>query len=205
MDTCIGVQFKDFVILAADKTEGRGILRLSEDSSKIHKLTSNAAMAVVGDSGDSDQFSRFVQCNFELEKFRDDGWEVSLTRAFHWITWDLAQRIRKNPMQVNIILGGYDHKEKIGKIYWIDYMGSGVETTYAGHGYGETFAIGFLDRFHRFDMTKEEAIELVKGSINAMQTRIVVGQNRFEMKLIDKDGVHLLADHVVDRALTHPK
>lgn len=200
MDTALGVQFNDFVIIAADKSENFGILRFTEESTKIYKLTTHCAAAITGEPGDSDQFARFVQCNFELEKFRDDGWEVSLTRAFHWITWELAQSIRSNsPYQVFPILGGYDHKEKKGKIYWIDYLGTGAEVTYAGHGYGESFAIGYLDRYHRPDMTKDQGIELVKGALDAMQTRIIVGQNNFELKLIDKDGVHDLPNHVVDR------
>lgn len=206
MDTTLGVAFDDFVILAADKAENMSIIRLSEQGTKIHKLTSNVAMSIVGEPGDCDQFSRFVQCNFELEKFRDDGWEVSLQRAFHWITWELAQDIRSNnPYNVFPILGGYDSEEKKGKIYWIDYLGTGVEVTYGAHGYGEAFAIGFLDRFHKPNMPKEMAIELVKGALDAIQTRLIVGQNKFQMTLVDKDGVHSLPDHFVDRVKTDTK
>lgn len=203
MDTALGVTFDDFVIIASDKAENMSIIRLNEEGNKIHRLTTHTAMALTGEPGDSDQFSRFVQCNFELEKFRDDGWEMTLERAFHWITWELAQGIRSSsPYQVFPILGGYDHKDKRGKIYWIDYLGTGVEVTYGGHGYGEPFAIGFLDRYHRPNMTKEQGIELVKGALDAIQTRLIVGQNKFEMKLIDKDGIHNLPDHLVDRIKT---
>lgn len=191
METALGVTFKDFVILAADKTETFGILRIVDDSSKVHNLTSHVAIAMTGEPGDTDQFSRFVQCNFELEKFRDDGWEVSLTRAFHWITWELAQGIRSSsPYAVFPILGGYDLKEKCGKIYWMDYLGTGAEVTYGAHGYGDGLAIGFLDRYYKSDLPREQAIELVKGALNAIETRLVIGPNKFEMVLIDKDGIH---------------
>lgn len=200
METTLGVTFNDFVILAADKLETFGILRILENSSKIHQLTSHVAMAISGEPGDTDQFSRFVQCNFELEKFRDDGCEVSLTRAYHWITWELAQDIRSNkPYGVFPILGGYDHKEKRGKVYWLDYLGTGAEVTYGAHGYGDSLAIGFLDRHHKPNMDKMQAVELVKGALDAIQTRLIVGQNRFEMVLVDKEGVHRLPDHFVDR------
>lgn len=206
METVLGVSFNDFVILAADRTQNFSIIRLSEDSSKIYPLASNLAMAIMGESGDTDQFSRFVQCNFELEKFRDDGWEVSMTRAFHWITWQLAQDIRSSsPYVVFPVLGGYDHQEKRGRLYWIDYLGTGAEITYGGHGYGESFAVAFLDRHHKPDMPRELAIELVKGALDAIQTRIIVGQNRFEMILLDKDGAHPLPDHVIDRSKTATK
>lgn len=201
MDTVLGVTFNDFVIMAADRTENFGILRLTEDSSKMYNLTTHVAMAIMGESGDTDQFSRFVQCNFELEKFRDDGFEVSLNRAFHWITWELAQDIRSNhPYNVFPLIGGYDFNEKRGKVYWMDYLGTGAEVTYGAHGYGESFAIGFLDRYHKANMNKETAIELVKGALDAIQTRLVVGQNRFQMILADKDGIHNLPDYFVDRA-----
>lgn len=200
MDTVLGVAFNDFVILAADKSENFSIIRMSEGGEKIYKLTSKVAMAIVGEPGDATQFSKFVQCNFELEKFRDDGWEVPLNRAFHWITWELAQDIRSNhPYNVFPILGGYDFKEKRGRIYWLDYLGTGAEVTYGAHGYGEGFATGFLDRFHRPDMTREQGVELVKNALDTIQTRLVIGQNVFSMVLVDQEGVHDLPDHKVKR------
>lgn len=206
MDTVLGVTFKDFVILASDRTENFGIVRLSENGSKLYPLTTHTSMAITGEPGDIDQFSKFVQANFELEKFRDDGWEVSLNRAFHWITWELAQDIRSNhPYNVFPLLGGYDPTEQRGKLYWMDYLGTGVEVTYGAHGYGEPFAIGFLDRYHKSELPPNLAIELVKGALDAIQTRLIVGQNRFQMALIDKNGIHDLPDHFVDRVKTATK
>lgn len=206
MDTVLGVAFNEFVILAADRTETFGILRFAESSDKIHRLTTHSAMAITGEPGDTDQFSRFVQCNFELEKFRDDGWEVSLNSAFHWITWELAQDIRSStPYAVFPLLGGYDLTKSKGRLFWIDYMGTGAEVTYGAHGYGESFAIGFLDRYHKADLPRELAIELVKGALDAIQTRLIVGQNKFQMLLVDKDGLHNLPDHIIDRSKCAPK
>lgn len=206
MDTCLGVKFNDFVILAVDKAENMSIIKFQEDGEKIYPLASNMAMAMVGEPGDTDQFSRFVQCNFELEKFRDDGWQVSLTRAFNWITWQLAQDIRsRSPYSVFPILGGYDTQEQKARLFWIDYLGTGVEVTYGAHGYGEPFATGFLDRFHKPDLSREHAIEVVKGALDAIQTRLIISQNRFSMVLIDKDGIHKLPDHTIDRVKCAPK
>lgn len=200
MDTVLGVTFDDYVIIAADKTDNFGILRITEDYSKIYNLTNHVAMGIMGEAGDTEQFSRFVQCNFELEKFRDDGFEVSLNRAFHWITWELAQDIRSNhPYAVFPIVGGYDLQEKRGRIFWVDYLGTGCEVSYGAHGYGESFATGFLDRYHKPNLSKEQGVELVKCALDAIQTRVVVGQNRFQMILIDKDGIHNLPDHFIDR------
>lgn len=206
MDTAIGVAFDDFVILGTDRVQNFGILKLTEDHTKIHKLTSHVAMSLTGEPGDCEQFSRFVQCNFELEKFRDDGWEVTLKRAFHWITWELAQDIRSNsPYSVFPLLGGYDSSEKKGKLYWMDYLGTGAEVSYGLHGYGVGMATGFLDRHHRSNMSREVGIQLVKAALDSIQTRMVVGQTKFQLVLIDKDGVHNLPDHVVDSVKCLPK
>lgn len=200
METSLGVTFDDFVILAADRSECMSIIRFNEHGDKIHRLTSHIAMALTGEPGDTDQFSRFVQCNFELEKFRDDGWQVTLSRAYNWITWELATSIRSSsPYSVFPLVGGYDHNEKQPKLYWIDYLGTGAEVTYGAHGYGDCFAIGFLDRHHRRNMTREQAIQLVKGALDVIQKRLIIGQNIFQMVIVDKDGVHDLPDHVIDR------
>ena len=197
MDTILGVLFDDFVILAADKVENFGILKLAEDSNKIYPLTTHVAMAITGDPGDLGQFTRYVQCNFELEKFRDDGWEVSLSRAWNWISWQLAQDIRSSsPNQVFPIVGGYCYQEKKCQLYWLDYLGTVAKVTYGANGYGEAMAIGFLDRHHRSNMNRDEAIELVKGALDSITTRSMISQKAFHMVLVNKDGIHDLPDHI---------
>lgn len=197
MDTILGVSFDDFVILAADKIESFGILKIAEDSKKVYPLTSHVAMAIMGESGDVEHFTRFVQCNFELEKFRDDGWEVSLTRAWNWISWQLAQDIRSSsPNQVFPIVGGYCYQEKKCQLYWMDYLGTCSPVTYGANGYGESMAVGFLDRHHRPNMNKEQGIELVKGALDAITTRSMISQKIFQMVLVDKDGIQELPDHL---------
>lgn len=197
MDTILGVSFDDFVILASDKVENFGILRLSEDGKKVYPLTTHVAMAIMGEPGDVEHFTRFVQCNFELEKFRDDGWEVSLTRAYNWISWQLAQDIRSNSFDhVFPIVGGYCYQEKKCALYWMDYLGTCAPVTYGANGYGEPMAIGFLDRHHRSNMTREQGIELVRGALDAITARSMISQNIFQLVLVDKDGIHELPDHV---------
>lgn len=196
METILGVAFDDFVILAADKVENFGVLKLAEGSKKIYPLTTHVAMAITGESGDVDQFTKFVQCNFELEKFRDDGWEVSLKRAWNWISWQLAQDVRsRSPSQVFPIVGGYCYQEKRCQLFWMDYLGSVIEVTYGANGFGEAMATGFLDRHHRSNMTKEQAIECVKGALDAITTRSMISQKIFHMVMVDKDGIHDLPDH----------
>lgn len=204
METIVAIAFNDFVIMAADRNENFSILKLSASTSKIYSIGSHIALATSGDPGDKIQFAEFVQRNMELEKFRD-GFEVPIDKAFHWTRWQLATRIRsRNPSQCNPLIGGFDTKRNVGRVFYLDYMGTGIEVGYAIHGYGESFASSFFDRHHKPGLSKEQAIELVKGALNAIQTRIIVSQSVFQMVLIDKDGITPLPDHVINNEQCTP-
>ena len=44
----------------------------------------------------------------------------------------------------------------------------------------------------RKGMTREEARELLDKCIEQLQTRFVLGAPKFAIKLVDKDGVHVI-------------
>lgn len=195
METTLGVTFNDFVILAADRYQSFSIMMLQDESSKIYLLGTHLAMSVTGDPGDTTQFAEYVQRNLELEKFRD-GFEVTPNRAFHWTRHQLATSIRsRSPYNVFPLMAGYDVRQNKSKLYYLDYLGAGVEVPYTGHGYGEPFATGLLDRHHRPDLDETQAIKLVHDALDAIDKRLIVEQKQFELIIIDKDGVRKLPDY----------
>lgn len=63
------------------------------DSEKLYKLSSNLAMAVSGEAGDTHQFAEYIAKNIALYKIRN-GYELSPAAAAHFTRHTLATHIR---------------------------------------------------------------------------------------------------------------
>lgn len=110
--------------------------------------------------------------------------------AASWIRSQLAESIRsRNPYQVNLLLGGYDTPTAEPALYWVDYLGTKASVPYAAHGYASYLTLSTMDRYHRPDMTLDEALDLLRRCINEMRTRFVIDVGNFHVRVIDINGV----------------
>ena len=58
------------MILASDMNAGRGIIKMKSDENKIRALGPHLAMAYGGESGDTEQFTDYVERNMRLYHIR---------------------------------------------------------------------------------------------------------------------------------------
>ncbi|KAM7295249.1 proteasome subunit beta type-2 [Ixodes scapularis] len=151
MECLMGVVFKDFALLAADKTSGYSIIVLKHDEDKIHKLSDNLLMAVCGEAGDTVQFAEFIAKNIQLYKMRN-GYELSPTAAANFTRRNLADYLRsRTPYSVNLLLAGFDKQAAQPELFYMDYLATMAKVPYGAHGYGAFFLISVLDRYYRED------------------------------------------------------
>ncbi|WFD18483.1 proteasome endopeptidase complex [Malassezia caprae] len=114
--------------------------------------------------------------------------------AASWIRTQLAESIRsRSPYQVNLLLGGYDAPTAEPALYWVDYLGTMATVPFAAHGYASYLTLSTMDRYHRPDMTLDEAMDLLRKCINEMRTRFVIDVGNFHVRVIDANGVHEVA------------
>lgn len=188
MECLIGIQFKDFVLVAADTTAAQSIMVMKSDEQKIHKMSDKLIMAVSGKSGDTTQFSEYIAKNIQLYKMRN-GYELSPKAAACFTRRNLADYLRtRTPYFVNLLIAGYD--ENTGpQLFFIDYLASCVEVPYAAHGYGGMFTLSILDRYHKQDATEEEAYELMKKCVREIHKRLIVNLPNFAVQKVSKDGI----------------
>ena len=69
--------------------------------------------------------------------------------------------IALQPYYVNLLIGGFD-AESGGSLHYLDYLASSVSVPFAAHGYGSYFVLSLLDRWHRPDLTEEDAVALLR-------------------------------------------
>ena len=153
---------------------------------QIRALDSHKLVAAAGPQADVTQFVEYTQKNIVLYEFRN-GARLSTRAAANYVRSELAYALRTNPYQVNLLLGGWDAVSG-AELYFMDYLGSSTKTNFSAHGYAGYFLLSTMDRYWRPDMNLEDALALARMCIKELQTRFLMNQPRFKIKVADKDG-----------------
>ncbi|CAG0883284.1 unnamed protein product [Darwinula stevensoni] len=188
MECLIGIQFKDYILLAADMNVAHSIIMMKHDEEKIYKLGSKLAMAVSGEPGDTTQFAEYIAKNLQLYKMRNE-YELSPAAASSFIRRNMAESLRsRTPYYVNLMIGGYDDTNG-PELYYADYLATLVKVPFAAHGYGGFFSMSVIDRYYQENMSVEEGYELMKKCVKEVQKRLIVNMPNFQVNCISKDGL----------------
>ncbi|KAG6828665.1 hypothetical protein H0H92_007080 [Tricholoma furcatifolium] len=189
METSFAITGKGYVIVAADTTAARSIVKMKIDEDKIKTLSPHLLMAYSGEPGDTVQFAEYIERNIRLYQIRN-LYALRPSAAASWIRRSLAESIRsRKPYVVNLLLGGYDTATSTPHLYWMDYLGTMTEVPFAAHGYGSYFALSLLDRYHDPEATLDEGIATLKRCVAEVAQRLVVSPGKYKVKVVDKDGV----------------
>jgi len=189
MDSSFAITGKGYVIVAADMTASRSIVKMQSNVDKILVLGSHLLMAHSGEPGDTVQFAEYVERNIRLAHIRNT-YPLPPPSAASWIRRELADSLRsRSPYAVNLLVAGYDLPAHEPKLYWIDYLGTMVTVPFAAHGYGSYFSLSLLDKYHDPEATVEEGLETLRRCIDEVSKRLVVTPGKFKVKIVDKDGI----------------
>eukprot|EP00794_Sanderia_malayensis_P004610 gene4610-5216_t len=191
MEFLVGMVGDGFVLLAADRNGGRGIVRMKDDQEKMFKLNSTTLMLVSGESGDTAYFAEYIEKNVSLYKVIN-GYELTPHATANFTRKMLAEYLRSHtPYTVNLLLAGFDD-EYGPALYHLDYLGALAKSPFTAHGYGSFFSMSIMDRYYKPGLSKKEAMALLQKVIDEVQKRFIVAMPSFTIKLIDKDGIHEL-------------
>jgi len=189
MDSSFAITGKGYVIVAADMTASRSIVKMQSNVDKIKVLGSHLLMASSGEPGDTVQFAEYVERNIRLAQIRNT-YPLPPPSAASWIRRELADSLRsRSPYAVNLLVAGYDLSTHEPKLYWIDYLGTMATVPFAAHGYGTYFSLSLLDKYHDPEATLEEGLATLRRCIDEVSKHLVVTPGKFKVKVVDKNGV----------------
>ncbi|KAM5539755.1 hypothetical protein V8D89_006568 [Ganoderma adspersum] len=189
MDISFALTGKGYVIVAADTTAARSIVKMKVDEDKIKVLSPHLLMAYSGEPGDTVQFAEYIERNIRLYQIRNT-YALRPPSAASWIRRALADSLRsRKPYAVNLLVGGYDTSTHNPHLYWIDYLGTMSEVPFAAHGYGAYFALSLLDRYHDPEASVEEGLAILRRCLDEVAKRLVVTPEKYKVKIVDKDGI----------------
>jgi 20S proteasome subunit beta 4 len=185
-DCVIGMVGKDFALVAADMNAGRSVMVFQQDLDKIMPIDSHKLLGLAGDPADIVQEPEYLQKNVELYRLRN-GVSLSTHAMANYIRGEKAENLRRGMKQVDMLLAGWD--EDAGpSLYFLDYLASMQKLDNAAHGYGGFFVNSLLDAHWKKDMTEAEALQLVAQCVKEIQTRFMINQPYYLVKVVDKDG-----------------
>jgi 20S proteasome alpha/beta subunit len=79
------------------------------------------------------------------------------------------------------------------RLFWLDQYGSLQALRYGVHGFAANFLLSVLDQGYREDMSKDEAIELMKLCFEQLRVRYIIhSPNAPNIKCIDQDGCRVI-------------
>ncbi|GBB86921.1 hypothetical protein RclHR1_13370007 [Rhizophagus clarus] len=189
MECLIGMVGKDFVLTAADTSAARSITVMKSTEDKSRDLNKHVIMLYSGEPGDTVHFAEYIQRNVRFYEIKN-GIELTPKAAATFTRKELATSLRsRHPYAVNLLIAGYDVTALSSQLYWIDYLGSSVNVPFAAHGYGAYYTLSLLDRYHRPDISLDEAKVLVKKCIDELKSRFIINLADFKIKVTDKDGI----------------
>jgi 20S proteasome subunit beta 4 len=87
------------------------------------------------------------------------------------------------------MIAGTDPKTNTPNLFWIDHLSSMQKMNYAAHGYASYFCMSTMDRYWHPDLTRPEAIQLLKKCIHELKVRFVGNFPAFVVKVIDSQGI----------------
>jgi len=179
-----------FVLLAADTRAAHSILVFKADEDKITKLDSHKLMASAGDHADRTVFAEYIEKNMALYELNNNT-ALSTNAAANYIRTEIANSLRsRRPYQTNMLIGGVDGEEP--SLYFMDYLGAMQKVPYGCHGYGGYFCLSIMDQLYQKDMTLEQAKDIMQKLFQEMNSRFLIAQPTFLMKLITKDGISVV-------------
>eukprot|EP00093_Oithona_nana_P005313 05313.XXX_233259_232339_1 [CDS] Oithona nana genome sequencing. len=197
MECSLALCFKDFAMVAIDKTNARSIMVMKDDYDKSFQLSDKMIMSVVGESGDTTQYAEFIAKNIQLYKMQH-GYELSPKACANFTRRNLADYLRsRTPFTVNLLMTGYDEESEECELYTLDYLASMVKAPFAAHGYGGFFTTAIMDRDYRKDMNEKEAYDLMRSCVKEVQKRLIINLPNFQVQTISKEGIKNLEDITV--------
>lgn len=94
----------------------------------------------------------------------------------------------QGPFHTNLLLGGYD-EDTGASLYWMDYLGTMHKMNVCGNGYAAYFTLPLFEKMWHPELTKEEALEMMKLGVAEVRKRLVVAPSTFKVKVISEAGI----------------
>ncbi len=179
--TTVGLRFRDFVVLAADRRATAGYYVAHKRTRKIIKISDYMAMTTAGLVADAQTLAEWL--SLEVQHYTLINKKRMSVQAAAQLLATILHSSRFYPYIVQLLLGGYDTAPRL---YSIDWYGGVTEEKYVVTGSGSPTAIGVVEDQYREDLGIEEAVDLAKRAVASSIKRDAFTGNGVNVVVIGK-------------------
>ena len=194
--TTCAITCTDGVVLAADTRASAGFFIADRHVMKIQKVDDHLGMTIAGGVADAQNLVDTMRYNSNI--YRLSRKELIPVSSAARLCSNILFNQRYFPYYVQIIMAGFDHREKEGKIYNIDLFGSMTTEKFISTGSGSPVAYGYLESEYKDGISVNEAYKMAIQSIAAAIRRNAGTGDNINAVIIDKDGYRELSKEAKD-------
>jgi len=191
--TLVAIRYDGGVVVGADTRTSVSSYVSHRFSRKIDRVSSSCVLLRSGSAADTQQLASDCFQFVKSRLFRyGDNTELSVSQIAHWLRMQIRQE--KRELMVSLIIAGYDHVEKCGKIYSL-FPSAAIceESTFAVSGSGSSYIIGYLDQEMANLKDKlpnqEQAIALCRKAVRSAIHRDGSSGGMVRMCILASDGI----------------
>ncbi|ADM12114.1 proteasome subunit beta type-5 [Encephalitozoon intestinalis ATCC 50506] len=159
--TTLAFVFKEGMVIAVDSRATSGPYIASQTVKKVIEINKNLLGTMAGGAADCFYWEKLVGLyakNYELT----NGRRITVSAASMYLS-NCVYKYKGYGLSMGTMLCGYDGSEPC--IFYVDDAGKRIKGNLFSVGSGSTIAYGILSSCYRFDMSKEEALNLGKEAI----------------------------------------
>ncbi len=185
--TTIGIAFRDFVVLGADRRATSGYYIASRYAQKILVIDRHVAATIAGVVGDAQQLVERLKLEARLYE-SSTGMPISVAALANVVSNILFGY--RPFLAVQMLLGGVDSSG--ASLYSIDWLGTVTKEKYTATGSGYSFAISLVESQYSEDLSKDEALKLAVRAIRAATQRDPGSGEGVDVALISSEGIKIM-------------
>jgi proteasome beta subunit len=194
--TTCAITCTDGVVLAADTRASAGFFIADRHVMKIQKVDDHLGMTIAGGVADAQNLVDTMRYNANI--YRLSKKELIPVSSAARLCSNILFNQRYFPYYVQIIMAGFDHREKEGKIYNIDLFGSMTTEKFISTGSGSPVAYGYLESEYKDGVSVNEAYKTAIQSIAAAIRRNAGTGDSINAVIIDQNGYRELTKEEKD-------
>ncbi|KAJ3395474.1 proteasome core particle subunit beta 2 [Lobulomyces angularis] len=188
--TIVGCVYKDGIVLGADTRATNGPIVADKNCEKIHYLAPNMYCCGAGTAADTEFTTNLISSKLELHRLATNRQSRVVTAMT--MLKQMLFRYQGN-IGAALVLGGYDVTGP--HLYTIAPHGSTDKLPYVTMGSGSLAAMTIFENGWKKDMSREEAIEIVKDAIESGIFNDLGSGSNVDVVVITKDKTEVLRNY----------
>ena len=183
-----GVCNQDSVILTGTCNFAPNGQTIKQDLEPITQIGLKSIIGISGDSCDSETIVEYLRTQNKQHEVSFSK-EMSAKSLAYLCQRFIYDRLRSDPLKVQVIIGGWNRERNRPVLYWLDSFGSVQEMEHAAHGREFSTVFSFFDRvISTRSLAHDECLNLCRSCWDIVRTRTALNNGNILIKAVNVKG-----------------